>query len=130
MKSFKKYFIIRTTPEEVYQSLTFVKSVELWTGESAVMEPIAGSEFSLWDGSITGKNIEFEPNKKIVQHWDFGDQEEPSVVTIKLHDHKKGTSLEISQTNIPDEDYDDIVEGWEETYVASLTEFLEDDGED
>jgi activator of HSP90 ATPase len=84
------------------------------------------TEFSLWDGSITGKNIEFELNKKIVQEWYFGEQEEKSVVTIKLHAHGQGTSLELRHTNIPDEDYNDIVDGWNTTYIGALQEFYEE----
>jgi len=36
---------------------------------------------------------------------------------------KKGTSLEIRQTNIPDEDYENIAEGWEDPYISSLIDF-------
>ena len=60
-----------------------------------------------------------------MQQWYFGDQEEPSVVTIKLHPHKQGTSVELRHTNIPDEAYDDMTEGWDETYFGSLEGFLE-----
>ena len=89
-----------------------------------------GSEFSLWDDSICGKNLEFEPNKLVVQEWYFGEQEEPSIVTIKLHEHKKGTSVELRHTNIPDADYDDFADGWDTSYMAGIIEFVEDDGED
>jgi activator of HSP90 ATPase len=130
MKDYKKYFVIKAAPEEIYQSITNKKSIELWTGERAVMTEEVNSEFSLWDDSITGKNLEFEINKKVVQEWYFGDQKEPSIVTIKLHAHKKGTSLELVHTNIPDDDYDDFVEGWEESYMAGIKEFVEDDGKD
>ena len=82
-----------------------------------------GSEFSLWEGSIVGKNIAFEEGKKIVQQWYFGDQDEESIVTIKLHQHKQGTSAELLHTNIPDDDYADIVEGWNENYFGLLISF-------
>jgi len=123
MKSFKKYFIIPATPGEVYLALTNPLTIQLWTGTPAVMSTEPNSTFSLWDDSITGTNISFEKDKKIVQHWDFGDQSEPSVVTIKLHEHPKGTSVELHHTNIPDEAWDEITEGWEDTYFASLIEF-------
>jgi hypothetical protein len=57
----------------------------------------------------------------------LGDQEEKSIVTIKLHPHAAGTSVELRHTNIPDEDYDDIVEGWNSTYFGALQEFYEDE---
>lgn len=126
MKDFKKYYIIPAPPEEVYLALTFEATIELWTGDKADMKAEPGTEFSLWDGAIVGKNIEFEAGKKIVQQWYFGDQPEESIVTIKLHAMDDGTSVELRHTNIPDGDYNDIVEGWNESYFASLREFYEE----
>ena len=74
MKNFKSYFKIPTEPSDVYAALTNPLTIQLWTGDEAVMSTEPGSEFSMWEGSITGKNLEFEPNKKIVQQWYFGDQ--------------------------------------------------------
>ena len=128
MKNYKKYFIIPATPEEIYTALTNPLTIKLWTGEDATMSTEPGTEFSLFDGSIEGRNLEFEENKKIVQEWYFGDEEEaPSIVTIKLHTHAKGTSVELHHDNIPDEAYEDMVEGWNEVYFEALNEFFEDD---
>lgn len=125
MKDYKSYFIIPALPEEVYLALTVPITLQLWTGEPAEMSTEPGSEFSLWDGSITGKNIAFEQDKKIVQQWYFGDQAEPSIVTIKLHPHKSGTSAELVHTNIPDEAYNDMVEGWQQMYFGSIIRFYQ-----
>ena len=126
MKDYKKYYIIPAAPEEVYVALTNPNTIQLWSGESAVMSTEPDSEFELFEGSIVGKNMEFEEGKKIVQQWYFGDQEEPSIVTIKLHPHKYGTSAELRHSNIPDEAYEDITEGWDEAYFGSIIEFYED----
>ncbi|MEI7896537.1 MAG: SRPBCC family protein [bacterium] len=123
MKDFKKYYNIPASPDDVYTALTNPVTLQLWTGEPAVMSTEPGSEFSLWDGSIVGRNIEFEPGKKLVQHWYFGDQPEESIVTILLHPKGTGTSVEVTQTNIPDEDYDDFADGWNSSYFGSLADF-------
>ncbi len=125
MKDFKKYFIISAPPEDVYLALTLPATIQLWTGEEAEMSTEPGSDFSLWEGSITGKNLFFEEGKKIVQEWYFGEQQEKSIVTITLHPHKQGTSAELNHTNIPDEAYDDIVEGWRDNYFGLLISFYE-----
>lgn len=127
MKDFKKYFIIPATPEEIYRALTTEITARLWTGDEVELDPTVGGEFSLWSGSINGRFLELEPFKKIVQEWYFGDQENPSIVTIKLHEHKKGTSFEVNHTNIPEDDYEDIIDGWETEYVGSLQEFYEEE---
>ena len=126
MKDFKKYYIIPASPEDVYKALTVANTLELWTGDKAEMTAEPGSEFSLWDGSIVGKNLEFEEGKKIVQQWYFGEQPDPSIVTIKLHEHPQGTSMEVRQTNIPDQDYNDISEGWTYSYAGSLIDFYDE----
>ncbi|MDB5149581.1 MAG: ATPase [Mucilaginibacter sp.] len=125
MKDFKKYYSIPATPEEIYMALTNPVTIELWTGEVAEMSTEPGTEFSMWDGSIVGKNIEFEPNKKVVQQWYFEGQSDNSIVTIKLHDDKQGTSAELRHTNIPDDDYNDIVDGWNDSYFGGLIDFFE-----
>lgn len=125
MKDFKKYYIINATPEEIYIALTNPFTISLWTSEPAVMSTEPGTEFSMLSGNIVGKNLEFITNKKIVQQWYFGEEEgEPSIVTIKLHDHKEGTSVELNHTNIPDEAYDDIIAGWDEVYFGNLNEYF------
>jgi uncharacterized protein YndB with AHSA1/START domain len=126
MKDFKKYYTISAPPEDVYRALTNPVTIQLWTGEPAEMSTVPGSEFSLWDGSISGKNIEFEEGKRIVQQWYFGDQVQESLVTILLHAQKTGTSVELNHTNIPDEDYPDIVSGWNNSYFGALREFYQE----
>lgn len=123
MKDFKKYYSIHTSPDILYSALTNAATIQLWTGEPAIMEPVEGSEFSLWNDSITGKNITFIPNKKIVQEWYFGEQEPPSMVTILLHEDKMKTSVELRHTNIPDEIFENMVNGWDDAYFGSLIEF-------
>lgn len=126
MKDFKKYYIISAPPEDVYLALTNPATIHLWTGEEAEMSTIPDSEFSLWEGSITGKNLEFIEGKKIVQQWYFGDQKEDSIVSIILHQHPKGTSVELRHANIPDEAFNDIVEGWDESYFGALIDFYDE----
>ena len=124
MKDFKKYYTLPATPEEIYTALTNPLTIELWTGEPAEMETVPGSEFSMWGGSIVGKNLGFEEGKRIVQQWYFDGQDAESIVTIKLHADKNGTSAELRHTNIPDADYEDMVEGWNDAYFGSLFEFF------
>ena len=126
MKNFKKYYTLPAPPMEVYLALTVPATIYLWTGEDAEMSTVPGSEFSLWEGSIIGKNLEFEEGKKIVQQWYFGEQEEPSIVTMKFHEIKGGTSIELTHTNIPDNDYESFTDGWTSSYFAALEDFYEE----
>jgi len=125
MKDFKKYYIIPTEPEEVFTAITNPFTIELWTGYKAIMDSNVDTEFSLWEGDITGKNLEVIDNKKVVQEWYFGDQSVKSIVTINLFDNKKGTQVELIHKNIPDEEYEDIIEGWNEYYFGAIKSFFE-----
>ncbi|WP_372936260.1 SRPBCC domain-containing protein [Mariniphaga sediminis] len=124
MKEIRRYYLITAEPKDIYNALTNKNMLEIWTGEDAEMEPVPGTEFSLWGGSITGVNMSFEEDRKLVQQWFFGEQEEPSVVTIVLHPDKKGTSVELRHTNIPDDAFDNISEGWDEDYFGALKELF------
>ncbi|RIH64750.1 ATPase [Mariniphaga sediminis] len=124
MKEIRRYYLIAAEPKDIYNALTNKNMLEIWTGEDAEMEPVPGTEFSLWGGSITGVNMSFEEDRKLVQQWFFGEQEEPSVVTIVLHPDKKGTSVELRHTNIPDDAFDNISEGWDEDYFGALKELF------
>ena len=125
MKDFKRYYIINAPPQDVYLALTNSLTLSLWTGAEAIMSTEPGSEFSLWDDSICGKNMEFIDGKKIIQQWYFGDQVEESIVTIILHPDKNGTSAELRHSNIPDSDFEDMIDGWDINYFGSLQEFYD-----
>lgn len=129
MKTFKKYYEIPTSPDQVYLALTTPTTIQLWTGAPAEMSTVAGSEFSLWDGDICGKNVEFIENKKIVQNWYFEGITDDSIVTIKLHEGKRAgtTSVELVHTNIPEEDFEDMADGWDEYYFNALIDFFEEE---
>ena len=124
MRDFKKYFKLEASPADLYNALTNPTMIKIWTGETAVMSTEPGSEFSLWDGEIVGRNIGFVQDEKIVQSWFFGEDSD-SIVTIKLHPDKQGTNVEVHQTNIPDEAYENIAEGWESDYIGGIKELFD-----
>lgn len=123
MKIFKRTFKINAEPSDVYSALTNPYTIELWSGYPAEMSTEPGSEFSLWEGDISGKNLEFVQDKKLVQEWYFGDQSEKSIVTIVIEAGRESSKVTIEQTNIPDEEYDGIAEGWREYYIGAITDF-------
>ena len=125
MKDYKQYITIRAEAEDIYACLINPLTIELWSGYPAKMENEAGTEFELWDGDITGKIIELVPHSKIVQQWYFGDQEEESIVTYKLHQEKNYVSLELRHTNIPDEVYEEFAEGWQTHFLGPIKSYVE-----
>ena len=114
------------TPEEVYIALTNPVTISLWTGEGAEMSTEPNSEFIIMGGDIQGRNLQFEPNKLIQQEWYFEGEQEKSIVTIRLEPHKAGTRIFVEQTGVPEDAYENLLEGWKEAYLSSLKLFFED----
>jgi uncharacterized protein YndB with AHSA1/START domain len=125
LKTFKSRFLIKAQPADVYAALTKPEILEIWTGLPAQMSETPNSEFSWFDGSICGINRSFEPGRKIIQDWYFGD-DHLSKVVINVFTDKRGTNLEITQENIPDDDFENIAEGWKEEIADGLRELLEE----
>ncbi len=82
------------------------------------------NEFSLWEGDITGINLEFVQDKKIVQEWYFGDQTDKSIVTITIAPDRENSIVTVEHTNIPDDEFDGIAEGWREYYIGAIISFF------
>jgi activator of HSP90 ATPase len=124
MKTFKKIFKINAEPSDVYAALTNPYTIELWSGYRAKMSTEPGSEFYLWEGDITGRNLEFIQDKKVVQEWFFGDQTEKSIVTIDIRPDGENSLVTVEHSNIPEGDFADISEGWREYYIGAIINFF------
>jgi len=124
MKSFRKSFRINAEPSDIYAALTNPFTIELWSGYPSVMSEEPGSEFSLWEGDISGRNIEFIKDRKVVQEWYFGDQAEASVVTITISPAGSDSNVTVDHINIPDEEFEGIAEGWREYYMGAIISFF------
>lgn len=122
---FKYALTIAASPEEVFAALTNPFQIEIWSGYPAEMKAEKGFVFSLWEGDICGVNIEVKPNRLLVQEWFFGETENPSIVTLQLKKEGDKTRVELTHTNIPDDVYEEITEGWREYYLGSIKGMLE-----
>jgi activator of HSP90 ATPase len=77
----------------------------------------------MWEGDISGRIIELVPDKKVVQEWYFGDSVEQSIVTINISPSGGESVIVVEHTNIPDDDFENIVEGWNEYYMGAIRRF-------
>lgn len=89
------------------------------------MDDKEGSSFSLWGGSIVGKNTKVVPHQQLVQDWQEKEWENPSKVTFNLKEKDGGTEIELIHEDIPDKSHKDISEGWKEYYLGPLKKYLE-----
>lgn len=123
---FKYEIKIMADPEEIFSALTNPFQIGLWSGYPADMKAEVGYVFSLWEGDITGVNLEIVPDRLLVQEWFFGENEEPSIVRLELKKERNpGTIVQLFHTHIPEEVFEEITEGWKIYYLGSMKNMLE-----
>ncbi len=125
MKSIKQTYEINASVDKVWDALVNPKTIEKWGGGPVKMSDQEGFEFVLWGGDIYGKNKEVVKNKKLVQDWFSGKWEKPSIVTFLLTSLDNKTIVELIHTDIPDNEADDIEQGWKDYYMIPLKQLVE-----
>jgi activator of HSP90 ATPase len=125
MKKIKQSYYIKAPTSEVWKALVDPKYIDEWGGGPVEMDDKVGTNFKLCGGDIYGTNIKVVPQKKLVQEWYGGKWEKPSIVTFSLSKEKKGTRLDFLQENVPNDDFDDIEQGWKDYYLRPLKEYLD-----
>ena len=117
--------MIKSSVDKVWEALVDPKVIEEWGAGPAKMDNKVGTKFSLWGGDIYGKNTKVIPNKLLVQDWYAGKWEEPSTATFTLKLLGSSTELILLHENVPDEETDEIDDGWDEYYLGKIKEYLE-----
>lgn len=112
--------MIHASLQNVWESLTNPKRIEQWSGSRCQMTAEEGSDFSLWDGDIWGKNTKVIEKKELVQNWFAGKWDKPSVVMFELEEEGESTRLKLVHTDIPDSEVKDIASGWDNYYLEPL----------
>jgi uncharacterized protein YndB with AHSA1/START domain len=125
MKDFMHGITMKAELEDVWMAFTSAESMELWTGYPAKFKAEADEEFEMWEGDISGKVLEVIPHEKIIEQWYFEGQEERSIASIKFFPEKNKVRVILEHLNIPDEAYDNIVEGWVKYYLGAIKTFVE-----
>lgn len=78
-----------------------------FTQSNARISKEVGGEISIFDGAVTGTNMELQEGKLIVQNWRFGSWPDGlhSTVRLVLEEPEPGvTVVKLTQTDVPEED--------------------------
>lgn len=78
-----------------------------FTQSNARISKEVGGEFSIFDGSVTGTNLELQEGKLIVQMWRFGSWNDGVQSTVRLvfEEPEAGvTVVKLTHTDVPEED--------------------------
>jgi len=126
-KTIHQTVTFKATPHDVYETLMDSKKHAELVGSNARITKKAGTKFSIYDGEIEGENLELVPDNKIVQKWRYNDWPEGhySTATFLLEKTGEGTKLTFTQTDVPEDKYEDVVQGWKDYYWQPMKEMLE-----
>jgi len=138
MKIIKQEVHIDAKPEEVYEVYTDAKKHGEFTGGKAKFDARVSGKFDIWEGGLSGENLELVSGKKIVQEWRADDWPEGhySTLTIELFadpspsvilseaKNLNGTRLVLTQENVPDDKADEIDDGWHQYYWEPMKEYF------
>ncbi|KAF8019820.1 hypothetical protein BT93_G0495 [Corymbia citriodora subsp. variegata] len=97
---------------DMYEILMDENRWKGFTQSNARISKEVGGEFSIFDGSVTGTNVELQEGKLIVQKWRFGswpdgihstvkltlDEPEPGLTVIKLTQDRYGNATVVENT--------------------------------
>lgn len=61
--------VIDAKPAAIYEAFLDGDTHTAMTGGGATSTPRVGTRFTAWDGYITGKHLELQPGRRIVQDW-------------------------------------------------------------
>lgn len=121
---FKLTVTIPATPAEIYKAWLTGKGHSSMTGSAAT---VRGKRFTAWDGYITGRTLELEPERRIVQAWrtsEFPADAPDSRLEISLQEAKRGTKLTLTHTEIPPGQADSYKQGWDDFYFKPMKEYF------
>lgn len=124
---FRLSAVIPAAPAQIYKAWLSGKGHSAMTGSPAKATARVGGRFSAWDGYISGRTLELEPDRRIVQAWrtsEFPDDAPDSRLEISLEPAKTGTKLTLTHTDIPPGQAESYRQGWEDFYFKPMKEYF------
>lgn len=130
-KNIKQLVTLPCSPEKAYEAwMDSKKHGEMIDGKAKIDAKEDG-EFSIWDGSITGKTLKLDSKKhRIVQLWRYEYDDWPkdyfSKVGIEFVPYKNGQcKVRFWHTGIPSKYADEISQGWKEYYWEPMEKYFQ-----
>jgi activator of HSP90 ATPase len=118
--------IFNASPEEMYTTWLSSNGHTKMTGAEAYINTTIGEKFSAWDGYISGKNLELEPGKRIVQSWrttEFDPREEDSYLELQFAKEGEKTRLSLKHSNLSEEGIK-YKQGWVDNYFIPMKKYF------
>jgi activator of HSP90 ATPase len=135
MESIHQEVNFKVSPQRLYATLTDAKEFQkvvllsdavkkgmVKAPPPAQINAVAGGEFAMFGGYISGRQVELVPNVRIVQAWRTGTWGPGiySIARFAFVPHGSGTLLTFDQTGFPKGEAEHLAEGWKSNYWQPL----------
>jgi activator of HSP90 ATPase len=118
--------VVPAGAQEIYDAWLSSSGHESITGgQPAQISAREGAEFTVWNGYITGRNLQLEPGRRIVQSWrttKFTAADPDSQIEVVLQPAPGGTKVTVNHTNVPDGHTSYRDGGWQRSYFEPMKE--------
>src|SRR5512143_1622161 len=104
-ESFELSIVLPATAEQIYSAWLTSEGHSEMTGSAARVDGKVGGKFSAWDGYISGRTLELEPSRRILQAWrttEFPEGAPDSRLEVLLLPAEGRTKLTLIHTDIPE----------------------------
>jgi activator of HSP90 ATPase len=137
--SIRQEVLFRATRRRVYEALTnsqqFDAVTRLSDGLALVtaagakptsISPELGGAFTLFGGYITGRNLEMQPDERLVQAWRAGSWQtgDYSIVKFALSDEGADTKVTFDHGGFPESQGASLARWWHVHYWTPLAKYL------
>ena len=116
------------TPQKIFDAWLSSDGHTAMTGGVAHVTPHVGDAFDAWDGYITGRTIELDPGRRIVQTWrtrHFSPEDADSLIEVLLEPDGDATLLTLKHSNVPAGQTSYEESGWRQHYFEPMQRRLE-----
>lgn len=123
----KQKIVFNASPNEVYEAFVDHRKHSDFTGSEATGKAEVGADFTAWNGYISGKNLELEKGKRIVQEWSTTEWPSgylPSILEIILKEVDGKTELTMVHSRIPSSQKEELKQGWTDYYWEPLKRYF------
>ncbi|KAM7535416.1 hypothetical protein Aperf_G00000096955 [Anoplocephala perfoliata] len=110
------------TPDDLYRVFVTEELTKHFTRDNATVQPVPGGTYSIFGGNVLGNFIELEANKTISMSWRKSNWPEGhlSLVKMEFERSETGTRLKLTQSNVPANDKDGTIAGWNTHYFLPI----------
>lgn len=119
--------MLPVVPSRIYAAWLNSREHSAFTGGEAVISARKGAAFTAWDGYISGKNLELEKDKRILQSWraeEFAAADEDSLLELLFEKSGNGTKLTLIHSNIPAGLGKSYQQGWKDYYFTPMKAYF------